>query len=146
MNEDLTIQYDRGQITIHLENFLPASQVNLKKLLKINELDWKHDKENLKQVIDYCKKRIEDEQQRKKNASEKYVKNHQPMLDTTRIVENKKMPNGVQLTNEELKTKKEELRHLKAVVDAASSDYKKSERNIKQLQVNLQELEKRNEQ
>lgn len=141
MTQDLKIEYDRGQMIIRLENFLPSPQAKLKKLLKINELDWKNEEQNMQQIIDHCKERLEEENQRKKWSEEKYIKYHQPMLDLQRIVESGKMPSGVPLTKDELKAKKEELRHLKAVVEAAEGTYKKAQRSIKQLEANLQRLQ-----
>ncbi len=126
---------------IHLEEFLPASKQQLNKLIKINKLDWEHSESNVQQMIEHCKVRIEEEKQRKLCAEEKYLKNAQKALDTHRIIEARKMPSGVPLTKAELKAKKEEHRHLKAVVDAATNDHAKSVRNIEKLKKNLQILE-----
>lgn len=138
---DLKIEYCQGRMIINLDNFLPAPQARLKKLLKINELDWRNSENNLQTLIDYIKKRIEIEKHRKTEAEEKYIKNFQPMKDIERIVESGKTPNGVLITNRELKAKKEEYRHLKAVLDAANSDHNRSIRNIERLAKNLNQLE-----
>ena len=41
--DDLHIKWETGRMVIHLGNFFPTSQANLKKLVKIIRLDWKSD-------------------------------------------------------------------------------------------------------
>lgn len=133
--------HSNGHAHIDLDNFLPIPQTRMNKLIKLIKEDWKNSENNLQTAIDCCKEKIEDEQERMKSAADKYVKNHQPMLDTERIIKNGKMPSGVTLSRAELKAKIEEHRHMKAVVEAAERTYKTANRTLEQLQKNLQRLE-----
>lgn len=56
--DELKIRYRYGQMTIILENFFPSSQKDLKKLLKVIELDWDHKDELIEQITTWIKHRI----------------------------------------------------------------------------------------
>lgn len=58
MDEIITIRYRYGQMTIILGNFFPCSQKDLKKLLKIIELDEDHKDELIEQITTWIRNRI----------------------------------------------------------------------------------------
>jgi patatin-like phospholipase/acyl hydrolase len=56
MKVDIT--YPSGRMTINLENFFPASSGNLKKLLKIIDMDWQHKDLIIRDIVTWMTEEI----------------------------------------------------------------------------------------
>jgi len=73
MDEILKIRYRHGEMTIILENFFPSSQKDLKKLLKVIELDEDHKDELIEQATTWISEHIQTYEQMSKECANKYV-------------------------------------------------------------------------
>ena len=56
---NLKIKYDNGEMNINMNAFFPTSQVRLKKLLKVIDLDFSHRDEHINTLNDYFNEKVE---------------------------------------------------------------------------------------
>lgn len=87
---DLHIKYDSGSMVIHMDNFFPTSQVKLKKLLKIIELDWQHEDELKENLKVYFQNKIAEHERLRKEAGKCHLDWRQKVADTNVLVATKK--------------------------------------------------------
>lgn len=139
---DITIKYDSGQMTIHMDSFFPTSQTRLKKLLKVVALDCRHD-EIIQTMQRYFQDRVEELEEKRINSEKKAVEYKQKIADTGAIIESKKHPNGVRLTKDELADIKEQNKHFKAVYAGCISNFNRSIRQKEEFLKHLETLEQR---
>ena len=126
--DDLFITYNNGQMNIHMNYFFPCSQARFKKLLKIIELDWQHEAELKEKLKVHFQKRIANLTDLWKENSKKYYDNKQNAADAKAKIENRKHPNGLPLSKDELKAAKADLKSYTAAYQNALSrihDFKK---------------------
>lgn len=140
---DLKIKYDNGQMTIHMDAFFPTSQVRLKKLLKVIDLDFSHRDEHINTLSDYFNEKVETLEARRVASEKKYLDYKQKSSDQETMVKDKKKPNGVKLSKEELEKAKEDLKHYKAVSSGSLSEHNRCERQKNQFKKHLKILEQR---
>lgn len=122
----LEIKYYNGKMTINMDEFFPTSQVRLKKLLKVINLDYGNSMLHVSQIITFLNDKSIELETKKSIVGKKALEYRQKVADTQRIVESKKKPSGVRLTEEELKSAREDLQHFKNVCAALMSDFNKS--------------------
>ena len=111
MHNDLYIKWETGEMVIHMDNFFPTSQASLKKLVKIIRLDWQHSDELIEKLKVYFQEKIPEREANFQIYGKKYMEFKQRAADVERMVKNKKRPNGVPLSKDELKTEKERLKN-----------------------------------
>lgn len=135
--DDLYIRYDNGEMLIHMNDFFPCSQLRLNKLLKAIELDWQHETELKEKLKVHFQNKITESENLRQSSGREHLSWRQKEADTNAIVATKKFPNGLPLSKDELKQKKEDLRYYKAMARATLSQFKQHERNKAQYQKNL---------
>lgn len=126
MNNDLYIKWETGYMNIHMDFFFPCSQQRFKKLLKVIALDWQHEDELKETLKVYFQNRIADLVELRKENGKKYFDFKQKAVDTQRMIQSRKHPNGVSLSKEELKQARADLQeytfsYKKALSDANSN-------------------------
>ena len=101
---DLKIKYDNGEMNINMDAFFPTSQVRLKKLLKVIDLDFSHRDEHINTLNDYFNEKVETLEARRVASGKKYLDYKQKASDQETMVKDKKKANGVKLSKEELES------------------------------------------
>jgi len=150
MDEILKIRYRHGEMTIILENFFPSSQKNLKKLLKVIELDWDHKDELIEQITTWISEHVQMYEQMAKEYANKYVDIRPKALEMGEKVQKmesyldsiaawKKTPEDKKL-KERFKESNAEYRHLKNKEHIYHSAFTKYHRKKEGLQKNLKLL------
>lgn len=134
MMETLNITWNcgKGRMQIILDKFFPSTKKDLKKLLKVISLDWEHEtelKENLK--VHFQEQKATHEAAKKESAK-KHLEFRQRTADTKEIVATKKRPNGVPLSEDELKEEKERLSFYKTSARDYLLRYNQHEKEEKQ--------------
>lgn len=150
MDEIITIRYRHGEMTIRLEEFFPSSQKDLKKLLKVIELDWDHKDELIEQATTWIGEHIQRYEQMAKEYANKYVDIRPKVREMGEKVQGmesyldsiaawKKTPEYKKL-KERFKESNAEYRHLKNKEHSYHSDFTKYHRKKECLQKNLKLL------
>lgn len=103
---NITIKYDNGQMTIHMESFFPTSQTRLKKLLKIIDLDYRNQDEIIQTMQQYFQDRVQE-------LEEKSIILKNKVDDKEKIITSRKYPSGIYLTKDKLKVEKASLSSYK---------------------------------
>lgn len=122
MNNDLYIKWETGYMNIHMDFFFPCSQQRFKKLLKVIALDWQHEDELKETLKVYFQNRIADLVELRKENGKKYFDFKQKAADTQRMIQSRKHPNGVSISNEELKQARADLKEYTSSYKKALSD------------------------
>ncbi len=120
--EDLYIKWETGYMNIHMDFFFPCSQQRFKKLLKVIALDWQHEDELKETLKVYFQNRISDLVELQKENGKKYFDFKQKAVDTQRMIQSRKHPNGVSLSKEELKQARADLKDIQSAAKQALSD------------------------
>ena len=115
----------------------------MKKLLKVIDLDFSHRDEHINTLNDYFNEKVETLEARRVASGKKYLDYKQKASDQETMVKDKKKPNGVKLSKEELEKAKEDLKYYKAFSSDSLSDYNRCERQKNQFKEHLKILEQR---
>ena len=138
MSNDLYIKWETGYMNIYMDFFFPCSQQQFKKLLKVIALDWRHEEELKEKLKVYFQNRIADLVELRKENEKKYFNFKQKAVDTQRMIQSQKQPNGVSLSKEELKQARADLKEYtstyKKTLSDANSNLKFKERIEKHLE------------
>ena len=140
---DITIKYYNGEMKISLQDFFPASNTRLNKLLNVVELDYRRRDEHYENLIAYCKYKVEELTEKREDAGKKSLYYHQMVANTFARIESGKHPNGVRLTKEELDEVKEAHKHFKAVEASYVSDFKRCAKQKERFLKHIEILEQR---
>lgn len=145
MDDVIEILYHdgKGYATINLKNFFPCSLKDFSKLLKWVEMDFQHDAEIKKNLKVYFQKQIAENEKMWKEYSAKYYDAVQKAADYGRIVEFKKLPNGVPIKKDEVKEYREKRSTEKARASGCLSGTKSYKRKKDRFQKLMAELENR---
>lgn len=81
------IIYPSGRMTINLENFFPATSGNLKKLLKIIDMDWQHKDQIISDIVFWMSEEIKNNEDIAKAYANKYVEIHPQVSEASFRVE-----------------------------------------------------------
>lgn len=138
--DDLYIKWDTGKMLIHLNYFFPTSQVKFNKLLKIINLDWRHEAELQAKLKVYFQDKISDLDDRCTKYGKEYIDNKQRVADTQILLESRKQPNGLPVSEDELKQAKEDLGNCKAATKKALSVVNKCLKEKEQFLKHLEAL------
>ena len=142
---DINISYNNGhgKMCIHLDHFLPCTQIRFKKLLGIIELDYDH-QEELKATLEaYMMERLSALEDQLVENAKAYSNYYQEVADWNRLVETEKHPNGVQLTRHELTNAKTQLSKAIRAKKRTQSDINENKRFIEQMKKCLEILKQR---
>lgn len=137
---DLYIEWETGHMNIHMDLFFPCSIQRFKKLLKIVELDWQHEKELKEKLRVHFQNRISVLVDLWKENSRKYYDFKQKAADTTSLIESRKYPNGLPVSKDELKRAKADLKEYTAAHKKALVDAKRNKRFKEQFEKYLESL------
>ena len=142
MVETIYIKWDTGHMTILLDAFFPATKDRLKKLLtKVIRLDWEN-QNHLREILKvYFQEKKKEHQACFENNGNEYLNIKQKAADLNRLVESRKRPNGVPLTNEEWKQSKADLKKSKAEERRLLSVTKEHQQAVKQFEGHLEILQ-----
>jgi hypothetical protein len=134
MMETLNITWNcgKGRMRILLDKFFPSTKKDLKKLLSISSLDWEHETELKEKLKTYFEEKQSEHESAKKENAKKHFEFRQREADTKEMVTTKKCPNGVPLSEDELKKEKERLAFYKATAKDYLLRYKQHEKEEKQ--------------
>jgi len=132
MMNDLYIRWNTGEMLIHLDNFFPTSQVQLRKLLKVIELDWEHETELKEKLKVYFQNKKPECEALFKEHGKKYLDTRQKIADATRLIEDQKHPNGLPVSKDELKQAKEDLKKHRAAEKSLLCSTKRYKREAEQ--------------
>lgn len=134
MMETLNITWDngKGRMSIFLDKFFPSTKKDLKKLLSIISLDWQHEDELKDKLKVYFQEQKTVHEAAKKESAKKHFEFRQREADTKEMVTTKKRPNGVPLSEDELKEEKERLAFYKTTARDYLLRYKQHEKEEKQ--------------
>jgi len=128
MENILHIEWESGYMNICMDFFFPCSQQDFKKLLKVVDLDWRHEEELKEALKVHFQNRIAGLTELWKENSKKYYDNKQKAADTTSLIESRKHPNGLPVSKDELKQAEANLKKYKAAYNKALSDAKTNKR------------------
>lgn len=140
MENTLHIVWETGYMNIYMDHFFPCSIQRFKKLLKVIVLDWQHEEELKEKLKVYFQNRIPELVGLWKENSKKYYDNKQKAADTTNLIENRKHPNGLPVSKDELKQAKADLKEYTATYKKALSDAKANKRFKEQFEKYLELL------
>lgn len=134
MMETLTITWDngKGRMNIFLDKFFPSTKKDLKKLLSIISLDWQHEDELKEKLKVYFQDKKAEHEKAKKESARKHFEFRQREADTKEMVTTRKRPNGVPISEDELKEEKERLAFYKTTAKDYLSSYKQHDKEEKQ--------------
>ena len=137
---DIRIKTPNGHMTIHLQNFFPATTQKLKKLIKIISLDWQHRFALMEKMKVFVRDEIETAKGAKRYYARMYQESRQTRVDLETQVSSRKYTNGVPIPKEVLKTKKNDIRHFRNLERDALASFHKCEKDIEKLNKNLEVL------
>lgn len=137
---DLYIEWETGYMNIHMDFFFPCNIQRFKKLLKIIELDWKHEEELKEKLKVHFQNRISALVDLWKKNSRKYYDNKQKAADTTSLIKSRKHPNGLPVSKDELKQAKVGLKEYTSAYKKALADAKKNKRFKEQFEKYLESM------
>ncbi len=129
---NITWNFGKGRMQILLDKFFPSTKKDLKQLLKIISLDWEHEAELKENLKVYFQEQKTVHEAAKKESAKKHFEFRQREADTKEMVTTKKRPNGVPLSEDELKEEKERLAFYKATARDYLLRYKQHEKKEKQ--------------
>jgi len=113
-------------------DFGALSTNDRKQLLKIISLDWEHETELKENLKVYFQEQKTVHEAAKKESAKKHFEFRQREADTKEMVTTKKCPNGVPLSEDELKEEKERLAFYKTTARDYLLRYKQHEKEEKQ--------------
>lgn len=137
----MIINYNNGHMHIFCSRFFPASQKDLRHLLKVIELDHLRKDELLDEICEYCRKKEQTKSESASGMKTAWVNIHQQMTDTKAIVDSRSWPIGLRLTRYELKELKNLLKKLKAEDSLLLKNIRRADRAAKQFHDNFVFLE-----
>ncbi len=123
---------------IRLDLFFPCSQVEFKKLIKVIYLDYDYE-EHLKKLKEYFQERELRFETLSKGYGKAYINKKQNVSDLMTLLQSRKHPNGLPITNEEYKKAKTDLSLVKNNANETLTSYKLYKRYSEQFK-NLQKL------
>ena len=129
---NITWNFGKGRMQILLDKFFPSTKKDLKQLLKIISLDWEHEAELKENLKVYFQEQKTVHEAAKKESAKKHFEFRQREADTKEMVTTKKRPNGVPLSEDELKEEKERLAFYKTTARDYLLRYKQHEKEEKQ--------------
>ena len=129
---NITWNFGKGRMQILLDKFFPSTKKDLKQLLKIISLDWEHEAELKENLKVYFQEQKTVHEAAKKESAKKHFEFRQREADTKEMVTTKKRPNGVPLSEDELKEEKERLSFYKTTARDYLLRYNQREKEEKQ--------------
>ena len=141
MEKSIHIEWYNGKMTIHLNQFFPASGTAIKKLMKVIEMDWAHRAEIIEQILNFLNNRnIEDEEAAKEYAK-KYFEHKQQYADYRDRAAEKKHPNGCRMTKEELAEARKQRDSHKQSAATYEGNFKKMRSRVERTKKNIELIE-----
>lgn len=140
---DILIQYQNGQMNIHLHGFFPTSQARLKKLLKVVDLDYEHRDELIETMLKFCQGKVKELEEKRISSGKKALEYKQKIVDTDVIIKSKKHPNGIRVTKEELDEFKEKNKVFKKEYTHNLKEFNKCIKNKETFLKHIKILEQR---
>lgn len=136
----LHIKWDTGYMNINCEAFFPTSQVKLKKLLKIIDLDGEHKEDILNQMMQFLKDLETDAEQHKEEIKKRFQVEYDKSSDLKLWTESGKYSNGVSIKKDEMKRLKTDLHFQKIDVDNMEKDFKRYSKIAQNAKINYEKV------
>jgi hypothetical protein len=140
----IAIKYNRGVMTIYPEHFFPASQADIKKLLKVVVMA-DHSQEVIDEITGWMKQEIPQCEELAKEYANKYIDNHPRVKEAeVRIKVMETAANRMRGTQAHklavlnLKEARREYNHLKGLEISYSREFKQNSVRKEKLKKNLQ--------
>lgn len=121
------IVWSTGYMELYYYSVFPASKAWLNKLLKkALALDYEHEKQILEEIAEYLEFNIARTEANKKPLANAAVNAKQKVSDLKTQIGNRKRPNGVPISKDEIEEMKKDLAGLKSEAQAAERLFKKN--------------------
>jgi uncharacterized protein (DUF4415 family) len=134
--------YSKGRMSICLDNFLPCTLKKLKQLRDVIKMDLLHREALIDTLKTYIQNEILELESVFKERAKDYFKYKQLKSDTQQAIENKKHPNGVKLSDDELKEFNKNLKSYTQRCNSALRDTKKIEKHQIKFKSLLKEIDR----
>lgn len=118
---------------IFLDKFFPTSITNFKKLIKVVELDLKNLKDRdilLFKLRDYIEKALKIAQAENKRIATLYFEAKQTVAESEEKISSGRQPNGLTLSEDDIKNLKDCLKSEKRAVNLAEKSARRNKRLI----------------
>lgn len=141
MNDSiLKIKWDTGESEINLNEFFPCNQRQLKKLVKMMDLEPETKPENVKVCINYLKTVSNILECSMEECSRRYFEYKQICTERRERITSRKWPSGLPITKDEITRLRQDLRFASDVWHDAVRTYKKCQRAQRRVIKNLDYL------
>ncbi len=109
-NGVMHIRLDNGYMNINVAWFFPCGRATWNKLNKTMKLDWNNYSKMLPDLEAWMKETVSEAENYIKLYSKRWNEHHQKACDLKHMIDDKKHPNGVPLTKDEIKKSREEYK------------------------------------
>jgi hypothetical protein len=138
------ILYPSGRMTINLDNFFPTTTCDIKKLLKIIDMDWQHKEQIFQTIVSWINEEIKNSEETAKMYADWYMVIHPQVgeannrVDASEIAVNKlKGTQAHKLAVKRLKEIKREYNHLRGLEISYNRSFKLYSGEVEKLKKNL---------
>lgn len=143
MNDSiLKIKWDTGESEINLNEFFPCNQRQLKKLVKMMDLEPETKPENVKACINYLKTASNILECNMEECSRRYFEYKQICAEHRERITSRKWPSGLPIKKDEIQWLRKDLRLASDIWHDAERTYKKRQRMQRRVIKNLDYLQK----
>lgn len=139
--QDIEFKTERGHYLIHLDEMFPCSKDRFKRVMKLVMWDLSSCDTNKEIINQHFRLKIEENETNMKALANRYFIYKQEFVDTNRIIESGKHPNGIPITKTELKDFKERAKHYKIVYSSAEVQARQCKRLVERYKEHLEMLE-----
>ena len=140
MNETVEITYNggNGHMTIIVAKFFPTSKARIDKLKKIIDMDWEHREQVWVDIRERLKELIPELEADKQKEGRTCYHYNEEVLWLKNCLKEKRNPQGVKLTKEQLEEYREKKKRFGEIARKAKSDFNRIQRQIEQVKQNLE--------
>lgn len=141
MPDTVLIKWGTGYMNLFMPEFFPCSKLKFKKVLKLIREDWQNQDAIRETLKVHFQNRMEELETLKKNAANEYVTTKTKISERTQMIKDRKYPNGLPMSKEQVELQKQVLSDLKDQAQIAWNDFKQFDRQSKQFPELLNMLE-----
>lgn len=138
----LKIKWDTGEADINPNEFFPCNQRQLKKLVKMMDLEPETKPENVKVCINYLKTASDILECDMKKYSRRYFEYKQICAEHRERINSRKWANGLSITKDEITKLRKDLRLASDIWRGAKRTYDECQRAQRRVIKNLDYLQK----
>lgn len=129
-----------GKMSVALHCFFPASQANVRKLMKTIRSDvlFSRVRRNTEQILNYLNSAIIEFKAAAKECADEHVDARTRAAEIKEEIKWEKFTNGLPMTKEDLKKAREELKEYNRQVAGTKAYFGKLQTRVRRLQANMQ--------